>query len=112
MRATNRQKLSQIDRVLAAARSYRGVCQVDFLGPDTVDGLPPITRLAARIQDAEARGYRFEIIGWRNKTKVYRLADVPAPSPPIVKDLDLAHLRLKAQADAESDQLSIFETAA
>jgi hypothetical protein len=80
--------VTQTDRVIAAARSFRGVCQVDLLGPETVDGGPPITRLAARIQDAEAKGFAFEIIGWRKSTKVYRLIDaeqVPASAadPPV-----------------------------
>jgi hypothetical protein len=69
-------KRTQLDRVLAAARSYRGTCQTDFLAPDVCDGGPPITRVAARIQDLETLGHRFEIIGTRSKTRVYRLLDV------------------------------------
>ena len=71
-------KVTQVDRVVRAARSFQGVCAVDFLGPDVVDGGKPITRVAARIQDAEDQGYVFEIIGWRAKTKVYRLVSEPA----------------------------------
>ena len=70
-------KLTQIDRVIKAARSFRGVCQADLLGADVVDGGHPITRLAARIQEAEERGYVFEIIGTRSKCRVYRLAREP-----------------------------------
>ena len=70
-------KPSQMSRVIAASRSFRGVCQTDLLGPNVVDGGKPITRLAARIQDAEARGYVFENIGWRSHTKVYRLIHEP-----------------------------------
>src|SRR4051812_44300588 len=69
--------MTQTERVIAAARSYRGVCAVDFLGPDVIDGGKPITRVAARIQDAEERGYVFETIGWRSKMKVYRLVSEP-----------------------------------
>ncbi len=69
--------MTQTERIIRAARSYRGVCQVDLLGPHTIDGGSPITRLAARIQDAEARGYVFEIIGTRHKTRVYRLISSP-----------------------------------
>lgn len=69
-------KRTQLERVIAASRSSRGTCQADFLG-DTVDGLPNITRVGARIQDAEDQGYVFEILGWRHKTKVYRLVKEP-----------------------------------
>lgn len=70
-------KPTQVSRVIAAARSYRGVCQAEFLGPQVCDNGTPITRLAARIQDAEARGFTFELIGWRKRCKVYRLISGP-----------------------------------
>jgi hypothetical protein len=69
-------KRTQLERVIDASRSFRGTCQADFLG-DTVDGLPNITRVGARIQEAEEQGYVFEIVGWRNKTKAYRLVSEP-----------------------------------
>lgn len=69
--------MTQTARVIKAARSFRGVSQVDFLGPDTVDGGPPITRLAARLWDAEQQGYSFECIGWRDKCKCWRLIGEP-----------------------------------
>lgn len=69
--------MTQTDRVIAAARSYRGVSQVDFLGPVTVDGGPPITRLAARLYDAERQGFSFECIGWRDRCKCWRLVGEP-----------------------------------
>jgi hypothetical protein len=68
---------TQVERVVRAARSYRGVCAVDFLGPDTVDGGAPITRLAARLWDAEQQGYLFECIGRRSRCKVWRLIGEP-----------------------------------
>ena len=69
---------TQLDRVMKAAARYNGVCQADFAHP-TCDGLPPITRVAARLQEAEDRlGASFEILGWRSKTKVFRLVGEPA----------------------------------
>jgi hypothetical protein len=78
---------TQVERVIAAARSYRGVTQVDFLGPSVVDGKEPITRLAARLWDAEREGYSFECLGRRDKCKVWRLCGEPdvertASNPP------------------------------
>lgn len=76
-------KPSRMDRVLKVARTYRGVCQADFLGPDVIDGGSPITRVAARIEDLESkRGLTFEIIGWRDRCKVYRLSDTERDSTP------------------------------
>jgi hypothetical protein len=70
-------KPTQLERVLAAARSFRGTCQAEWLADHTPDGGPRITRVAARIEEAEQRGYTFELIGWRSKTKVYRLLSQP-----------------------------------
>lgn len=42
-----------------------------------LDGGPTITRLAARIQDAEDRGYVFEHLGTRHDCRVYRLVSRP-----------------------------------
>lgn len=73
-----KRKPTQMDRVLAAARSYRGTCQAEWLDPNVCDGKEPITRLAARIQDLEEkRGCRFEPLPWRYGTKVYRLIEDP-----------------------------------
>jgi hypothetical protein len=68
---------TQTQRVIAAARSYRGVTQADFLLPDVCDGGPPITRLAARLWDAEQEGYSFECVGRRDKCKAWRLIGEP-----------------------------------
>lgn len=70
-------KPTQLSRVIAASRSYRGTSQSDWLSDQTPDGGPRITRIAARIQDAEERGYAFEILGPRHKTRVYRLISEP-----------------------------------
>jgi hypothetical protein len=47
---------TQTERVIAAARSYRGITAVDFLVP-VIDGGTPITRLAARLWDAERESW-------------------------------------------------------
>jgi hypothetical protein len=71
-------KPTQLERVIEAARSFRGTCQADWLAAETPDRGPRITRVAARMQEAEDRlGASFECIGWRNRTKVYRLTDEP-----------------------------------
>lgn len=77
---TRRAKPSQRDRALAAMRRHGTVCAVDFMAP-TIDGGPPITRLAARIDELRAVGHVIVAAGWRHKTRVYRLereATVPA----------------------------------
>lgn len=75
--------MTQLERVVKAARSFRGTCQADWLANTTPDDGPRITRVGARIQEAEDRlGATFEIIGWRGKTKVYRLVDVPRDTAP------------------------------
>lgn len=69
---------TQTQRVIAAARSYRGITAVDFMLPNVVDGGPPITWLAARLWDAEQDGFSFECIGKRDRCKVFRLCGEPA----------------------------------
>jgi hypothetical protein len=78
--------MTQAERVLALSRRPDGICQAELL--DHSHGAP-ITRLAARIQNLEDRGYEFENLGIRRKTKVYRLIDVEGPvstSEPIPPD--------------------------
>lgn len=70
-------KLTQTQRVIRAAKSFRGMTQVDFLGTHTIDGGPPITRVAARIQDARDEGHEFEHLGTRDSCKVYRWVSGP-----------------------------------
>jgi hypothetical protein len=71
--------MTQVERVLHAARRAgpRGITAVDFLAPDVCDGGKPITRLAARINDLEHRGFKFRDGGRRQSTKVYVLDRVP-----------------------------------
>ncbi len=82
---------SQRNRVLAAARKAGpwGICGVDFLLPDVIDGGAPITRLPARIGELEKLGCVFKHGGRRMKTRVYVLSHVPThlidgllPAPP------------------------------
>ena len=78
LRDQRKRKPTQMDRVLAAARSYRGTCQAEWIAARTPDGGPQITRVGARIQDLEdKRGCVFEIVGWRHGTRVYRLVEDP-----------------------------------
>lgn len=68
--------MTQAERVLAALRAHpdRGICAVDFLRFPTVDGGPPITRLAARIGELRDAGEPILNHGIRDKCRVYRLA--------------------------------------
>jgi hypothetical protein len=65
-------KATQLERVLAKARSYDGVCQADFAHP-VCDGADPVTRVGARLYELDQQGYSFEVIGWRNRCKIFRL---------------------------------------
>jgi hypothetical protein len=82
---------TQTERVILAAKSFRGVCAVEFMAPDVIDNGPPITRLAARIFDAERQGHIFEVIGWRNKTKVYRWVEGPEVERTVSADSNPAY---------------------
>jgi len=79
--------VTQLERVRAALRQHpgRGICAVDFLRYPTIDGGPPITRLAARIGELVEAGVSIENAGTREKCKVYRLAGglVEAASGPV-----------------------------
>lgn len=71
-------KPSQVDRVRQAARSFKGTCQSDWLVDGGHDGLGMITRVARCIQDLEDKhDCTFECIGWRHKTKIYRILSEP-----------------------------------
>lgn len=77
---------TQSERVLRALRTHpRGITQLDFDGPRTVDGGPPVRRLASRIADLRAAGHRIEVRGRRHKMAVYVLvgtAVAASPRPP------------------------------
>jgi hypothetical protein len=104
--------MTQTERVIKAARSFRGTSQTDWLAPTICDGGKPITRLAARIFDAEQQGYTFEVIGWRHHCKVYRLASVPegtapAPQHPITEAAQT--VRDLATQAAEAAEPTLFD---
>lgn len=68
-------KLTQTQRVEQAGlrAGERGICSVDFLLPDVIDGGKPITRLAARIKDSRDQGARWTVTGERHGCAVYVL---------------------------------------
>lgn len=79
---------SQCKRVAKALDKHpTGICAVDFLLPNVVDGGPPITRLAARIKDLRDAGEAIDVIGERHGCAVYARARAqvqpvtPAPDP-------------------------------
>jgi hypothetical protein len=104
---------TQVERVVAAARAQRGITQVDFLGPDTIDGGNPITRLAARVWDAEQQGYSFESTGKRQKCTVYHLVGEPSVGGPVGRSpafCESEKLVTSQQADGSlDDQVVLFE---
>lgn len=70
--------MSQSRRVRRALeRHAQGVCSVDFLLPNVIDGGLPITRLAARINDLRKAGVEIEVDGERHGCAVYKLAQTP-----------------------------------
>ena len=71
--------MTQRDRVLRVLRTVgqRGVTQADFIRWPTPDGGPPITRLAARIEELRAAGYFIASGSWRDKCVVYSLIAEP-----------------------------------
>jgi hypothetical protein len=77
-------KPTQEQRVLAALeqRGERGICAIDFYSP-TIDGLPPVTRVASRVTDLRSRGYRITATMERRgnaRVAVYRLLASPSGS--------------------------------
>jgi hypothetical protein len=73
--------VNQRERVLKALQDagLRGITQVDFLRFPTVDGGPPITRVAARVQELRDEGYEILSGTTRDRCAVYILKrqDVP-----------------------------------
>jgi hypothetical protein len=104
--------VTQVERVISAARSLDGVCQVDFLLPDVCDGGPPITRVGARIQDAEERGFVFETLGWRDRCKVYRLLAEPDAAPSDRRMALVGDAASNVRSLPEPEQPPLFETPA
>lgn len=67
--------MTQTDRVLAALTraGARGITQVDFIRFPTIDGGPPITRVAARIEELRDSGFKILSGERRDRCVVYRL---------------------------------------
>lgn len=78
---------TQKDRVLETLKAVgiRGVTQVDFIRYPTADGGPPITRLAARIDELKQDGHVIATRGTRDKCVVYTLVATPEALEPIHK---------------------------
>lgn len=71
--------MTQNQRVLRALERHhsRGICSVDFMLPNVLDGGAPITRLAARIRDLKDQGHEIVEAGEFCGTRLYRLAQAP-----------------------------------
>lgn len=67
--------MTQTDRVLAALSraGARGITAVDFIRFPTIDGGPPILRVAARIKELRDQGFEIETDGERDSCAVYKL---------------------------------------
>jgi hypothetical protein len=79
------------DKTRFLTRLQKGpVSVIDFLAPNVVDGLKPITRLAARKYDLIQDGHDIREIGTRNGCSVYGLFInnklVKAPRPTAVPE--------------------------
>ena len=72
--------MTQAERVLKQAKTFRGVSQLDFNAHPTVDNGPLISRVAARIQDLKDAGHTFQALPDRAGFKVYRLVGVDEAS--------------------------------
>ena len=72
---------TQRQRVGDALRKHRrrGVSQLDFDGYPTIDGLPPIRRLASRIDELRQAGWRIDSGTRRNRMSVYISLGEPEP---------------------------------
>ncbi len=92
----------QAERVLEALRHVggKGLTQVDYLRYPTIDGGPPITRVAARIEELRGLGYCIESGERRDKCVVYRLRPEKPAEPPIVEDEQLDALFVLPPANA------------
>lgn len=72
-----RQGPTQLERVARALLRHGHVSQLDFDSP-TIDGLPPIRRVASRILDLRDAGWKINSHERRNAMAVYRLVSRPA----------------------------------
>lgn len=67
--------MTQADRVLAALTraGSHGITQTDFIRYPTLDGGPPITRLAARIEELRDSGFVITSGERRDRCVIYRI---------------------------------------
>lgn len=67
--------MTQTSRLLAALTRAgdRGVTSVDFIRTPTIDGGPPILRLAARVKELRDEGFNVVTDGERDSVAVYKL---------------------------------------
>lgn len=77
--------MTQRERILAALRAAgrRGITQVDFLRFPTVDGGPPVTRVAARVQELRDEGLDIVSSGTRDRCAVYVLKELGVSTGPV-----------------------------
>lgn len=82
--------MTQAERVRLALHTHRdrGITQVDFLRYPTIDGGPPITRLAARIDELRDAGLPVMEAGTRDKCRVYMLAETVLAASDLVPGRD------------------------
>lgn len=75
--------MTQRERVLRSLRHAgpTGVTQVDWLRFPTPDGGPPITRVAARIQELREEGHEISSSGTRDRCALYVLKVKPVAEP-------------------------------
>ena len=67
---------TQLERVARALERYGHVSQLDMDAP-TIDGLPPIRRVASRILELRDAGWTIDSHERRNAMAVYRLRSRP-----------------------------------
>lgn len=82
-------KATQRERVLLALKRHPRVSVVDFLAPAVIDGLAPIVRLAARINELRDEGYAIEDAGRVNGCASYRLAPTTESAEPVPASVHL-----------------------
>lgn len=89
--------MTQRERTLNALRKAgtRGMTQVDWLRFPTPDGGPPITRIAARIQELRDEGHEIQSSGTRDRCALYILREpglVVAPTQAPESELESSTL--------------------
>jgi hypothetical protein len=67
--------VTQADRLLTALTraGAKGITSVDFIRYPTIDGGPPILRIAARVKDLRNEGFNIITEGERDGVAVYKL---------------------------------------